>query len=270
MKRWYQSVKTPTASHRHAGSRSLSRPPIGANRLRKPPQDLDRASSRKRRVPGGCSAKRQSLTAGRADVRALPRAGRAHRVGIPAGVGAWSERGAGPAALRLLAMKLGLDHLTDPGLLPLVEASRAFYANRVPGRGPNSWDELRAIRASLVEPLPSDPAPVEETISAGGRSVRARIHAPTDGPATGVVMEVHGGGFYLGSATASDSRNRQLSDTLGAVVVSVDYRLAPEHPWPAAPDDCETAALWIVENALIASERPNSRSLASRQARRWP
>jgi acetyl esterase/lipase len=147
-------------------------------------------------------------------------------------------------------MKLGLDHLTDPDLLPLVEASRTFYANRVPGRGPSSWEELSAIRASLVEPLPSDPAPVEQTISAEGRSVRARIHAPTDGPATGVVMEVHGGGFYLGSAIASDSRNRQLSDTLGAVVVSVDYRLAPEHPWPAAPDDCETAALWIVENAL--------------------
>ena len=120
----------------------------------------------------------------------------------------------------------------------------------MPGRGPNSWDELSAIRASLDAPLSSEPAPVEETISAGGRSVRARIHAPTDGPVTGVVMEVHGGGFYLGSAIASDSRNRQLSDTLGVVVVSVDYRLAPENPWPAAPDDCETAAMWIVANAL--------------------
>lgn len=88
-----------------------------------------------------------------------------------------------------------------------------------------------------------------ETVSAGGRSVPVRIHRPTDGSAAGVLLEIHAGGFYLGSAAGSDVRNRRLVDTLGVAVVSVDYRLAPEHPWPAAPDDCETAALWLVENA---------------------
>ena len=180
----------------------------------------------------------------------MPKVGRAHRSGKPTALRAWGEVRGGACRLRFLAMKLGLDHLTDPRLLSLAEASRTFYANRVPGRGPNSWDELSAIRASLVDPPPSEPAPLEETISAGGRSVRVRIHAPTARPAIGVVMEVHGGGFYLGSAIAADSRNRQLSDTLGVVVVSVDYRLAPENPWPAAPDDCDTAALWLAENAL--------------------
>jgi acetyl esterase len=63
------------------------------------------------------------------------------------------------------------------------------------------------------------------------------------------LLEIHGGGFYLGSAAESDVRNRQLADALGMAVVSVDYRLAPEDPWPAAPDDCETAALWLVEHA---------------------
>ncbi|HET7659622.1 MAG TPA: alpha/beta hydrolase [Oryzihumus sp.] len=146
-------------------------------------------------------------------------------------------------------MKLGLRHLIDPRLLPLVEGSRAFYANRPAGRGPSSWEDLCAVRAGLAVPAAAHPPAVEELVSAGRRSVPLRIHAPADRPVAGVLLEIHGGGFYLGSAAGSDVRNRQLADDLGVVVASVDYRLAPEHPWPAAPDDCETAALWLAENA---------------------
>ncbi|GAA4965118.1 alpha/beta hydrolase [Kineococcus glutinatus] len=76
-----------------------------------------------------------------------------------------------------------------------------------------------------------------------------RVHEPADGAAQGVVLDVHGGGFYLGPGARSDVRNQELADALGVAVVSVQYRLAPEHPWPAAADDCETAALWLVEHA---------------------
>ncbi|GAA4845009.1 alpha/beta hydrolase [Luteimicrobium xylanilyticum] len=146
-------------------------------------------------------------------------------------------------------MRLELSSLIDPSLLPLVEGSRAFYARRPPGRGPASRDQLLAVRAAVPAPAGCEPPPALEVVSAGGRTVPVRIHVPAGRPATGVVLEIHTGGFYLGSAAGSDVTNRRLVDALGVAVVSVDYRLAPEHPWPAAPDDCETAALWLAANA---------------------
>jgi acetyl esterase len=146
-------------------------------------------------------------------------------------------------------MKLHLDRLVDPRLLPLAEESRVFYANRTAGRGPAGWDELCAVRAGAAAPAVCDPPPVEQRVDAGDHEVPLRIHLPVDRPAGGVVLEIHGGGFYLGSAAGSDRANRRLADALGVAVVGVDYRLAPEHPWPAASDDCEAAVLWLAENS---------------------
>jgi acetyl esterase len=146
-------------------------------------------------------------------------------------------------------VEFGLVHLTDPRLSGFVAESRAFYARRVAGRGPSSPEELRANRAMAAAPAPSYPPAVVEVVCTGGRSVPVRIHVPASGEVAGVFLEIHGGGFYLGSAAGSDVRNRNLADALGLAVVSVEYRLAPEHPWPAAPDDCETAALWLADHA---------------------
>ena len=146
-------------------------------------------------------------------------------------------------------MEFGLVDLIDPRLSGLVAASHAFYAQRVAGRGPCSLEELRTVRATAATPVPSNPPAVVEVVCTGGRSVPVHIHAPATGAVAGVFLEIHGGGFYLGSAAGSDVRNRALADALGLAVVSVDYRLAPEHPWPAAPDDCETAALWLADQA---------------------
>ncbi|MFP3463947.1 alpha/beta hydrolase [Leifsonia sp. SIMBA_070] len=146
-------------------------------------------------------------------------------------------------------MKLGLYQSFDPRLVPLIDSTRAFYEKRGTGRGPNSWNELQAIRDAARSPAPSSPPPVLEVARHDGRSVPVRIHYPTSATPRGVFLDFHGGGFYMGTAAGSDVRNRELADTLGIVVVSVDYRLAPESPWPAAPDDGETAALWLAENA---------------------
>lgn len=90
----------------------------------------------------------------------------------------------------------------------------------------------------------AQPPAIEELVSAGPGSVPLRIHAPADRPAAGVVLEIHGGGFYLGSAASNDVRNRRLAEVLGVVVASVDYRLAPEPPWPAALSDSQPAQRW--------------------------
>ncbi|MCA1189712.1 MULTISPECIES: alpha/beta hydrolase [unclassified Saccharopolyspora] len=137
----------------------------------------------------------------------------------------------------------------DPRLAPLIDETRAFYARRSPGRGPRGADELRSMRAAAPVPAPSDPPARCELAESGGRSVPVRVQLPRAGSPAGVLLDLHGGGFYLGSAADHDIRNQDLADALGIAVVGVDYRLAPEDPWPAAPEDCEAAARWLVAGA---------------------
>ncbi|MGA2520285.1 MAG: alpha/beta hydrolase [Acidimicrobiales bacterium] len=63
----------------------------------------------------------------------------------------------------------------------------------------------------------------------------------------GAMLHIHGGGWMTGVPELTDLLNEALSEHLNLAVVSVDYRLSPEHPYPAAPDDCEAAARWLVE-----------------------
>ena len=65
----------------------------------------------------------------------------------------------------------------------------------------------------------------------------------------GIYLHFHGGGWAMGSADDRDPRLEAIARKSNVAVVSVDYRLAPEHPYPAASDDAEAAALWLVENA---------------------
>lgn len=65
----------------------------------------------------------------------------------------------------------------------------------------------------------------------------------------GVYLHLHGGGWTFGRAHHSDLRNEQTARRANVAVVSVDYRLAPENPYPAAPDDCEAVAAWLAEHA---------------------
>lgn len=81
-------------------------------------------------------------------------------------------------------------------------------------------------------------------IDGPGGPIGLRILAPED-ESKGVFLHLHGGGWTLGENDMQDPRLARLARETGLTVVSVGYRLAPEHPYPAGPDDCEAAALWL-------------------------
>lgn len=121
---------------------------------------------------------------------------------------------------------------------------------------PDQWSfplaQLRAERARGLGPFPlppKSPRAVNEEIDGGAGKINIRIISPEN--PTGVYLHIHGGGWVLGAADQHDARMEQLVTLCGFATVSVDYRLAPEHPHPAGPDDCEAAALWLVENAKL-------------------
>ncbi|MBB4042106.1 acetyl esterase/lipase [Microvirga flocculans] len=82
------------------------------------------------------------------------------------------------------------------------------------------------------------------TIDGPGGPIPLRIIAPEN--PRGVYLHIHGGGWTWGTADEQDPWLDRLADRCGLAVVTVEYRLAPENPYPAAPDDCEAAALWVI------------------------
>ena len=79
-----------------------------------------------------------------------------------------------------------------------------------------------------------------------GNRIPLRVIAPAN--PRGIYLHIHGGGWVLGGADMQDPMLERIADNTGQAVVSVEYRLAPEHPYPAGPDDCEAAAAWLVQN----------------------
>jgi acetyl esterase len=81
---------------------------------------------------------------------------------------------------------------------------------------------------------------------APGGPGRVRVSLP-EGTPRGTYLHIHGGGWTLGSPEDCDTHNQRIAGETGCRVVSAQYRLAPENPWPACADDCEAAAAWALE-----------------------
>jgi acetyl esterase len=125
-----------------------------------------------------------------------------------------------------------------------------------------SPSRLAAARSSASGPVSREIARVADQVIEG-IPVRSYQHAT---PSPGVLIYLHGGAFVLGSVAFMDNFARELAYASGATVISVEYRLAPEHPYPAGVDDCERVTRWIVEHAADLGAPPGAAIIAGESA----
>ena len=147
--------------------------------------------------------------------------------------------------------------LFDASLLAHVEEQRGYNATlmettaAMSGIDTTTAGGLRWLREAMAPGglfgMTSLDFPETRQISGPAGAIPIRVLRPER--VEGVYLHFHGGGMTLGSAASMDGRNWPLAQACNVAVVSVDYRLAPEDPFPAGPDDCETAALWLIDHA---------------------
>ena len=137
-------------------------------------------------------------------------------------------------------------HLVDPELRPTLEAFPPFVLSN---------EALASLRESMAQaiPVPEGALQPEERFvpgPTGAPDVRVLIWRPAGAAgALPAIFHIHGGGYIIGTPDMIAPEHRELVPTLNCVVVTVDYRLAPEAPHPAPIEDCYAALKWTFENA---------------------
>ena len=128
----------------------------------------------------------------------------------------------------------------------------ALVAMGLPPTEEQTVPAARAATAGFIA-LQGDPVALasvaDRTVPGPAGEIPVRVYTPAGEGPLPVVVYFHGGGWVIGDLEVVDRPCRQLADAAGAIVVSVDYRLAPEHVYPAAFDDCYAATAWVAEHA---------------------
>ncbi len=141
---------------------------------------------------------------------------------------------------------------------PQVQAILDSMAQRAQAAGaPPMWElppaEARANAETnfqaFNDPMPAGVVIDDRKIPGPEGDIPVKVFTPSDDGPWPLLVYFHGGGWVIGSPATHAKLCAELAAGAGAVVVSVDYRLAPEHPAPAPLDDCVAAAKWAVENA---------------------
>jgi acetyl esterase/lipase len=142
-------------------------------------------------------------------------------------------------------------HGLDPELAAPLEGFLALMG------GTLNLQAIPAVRAGMAQMAAAmkDQLPVIEGVTTedrmvpspeGAPDVLVRVYQPTQRPATlPALLWIHGGGYVLGTMEGDDLLAKQLATAVECVVVSVEYRLAPEHPFPAPVEDCYAALKWL-------------------------
>jgi acetyl esterase/lipase len=137
-------------------------------------------------------------------------------------------------------------HLVDPELAQILSQLPSFELNAA------TLPALRAMDFPADAPVAGEVHRVERELPgpSGAPAVRALFYTPAaaGGPLP-AVLHIHGGGYVMGVPETNDARNRQLARNVGCAVLSVDYRLAPETPFPGGIEDCYAALLWLHRHA---------------------
>ena len=162
----------------------------------------------------------------------------------------------------------------DPQIQALLDAGR--HLPRTETLSPAAARAQYEARIAAMAP-PAQVARVEEREIAGpaGAPLRLRIYTPMsqreDNRPFPLLVFFHGSGFVLCSLDTHDGICRNLAAGAGCVVASVDYRLAPEHRFPAAADDCLAATRWAAEHAAeLGADPAASRWAATAPGAIWP
>ncbi len=124
----------------------------------------------------------------------------------------------------------------------------------------------KQVRDAYYRPGP-DPAAIEDLrVPVDGGEISVRCYRPAGEAPFPVHVYLHGGGFWLGSIEGSDTACREICVASGALVVSVGYRLAPEHPFPVPAEDCYAAFCWAAEHAEALGGEPGTISVGGESA----
>ncbi|ACC72438.1 alpha/beta hydrolase [Paraburkholderia phymatum] len=160
--------------------------------------------------------------------------------------------------------------MLEPEIVEFVERTKRLYpADRSASTPAEQRAMYERLAAAFTPPLP-DGVTTQDALfmpPASGQSFMLRLYVPTDrARASGTVLYFHGGGFVVGSLASHELITARIAADTGLCVVAVDYRLAPEHPAPAAHDDCLAVTRAALDGSLPFSALPRSLQLAGDSA----
>ncbi len=128
----------------------------------------------------------------------------------------------------------------DPLLLPPLDAFPPLDIT-----AENIQDIRTILSAQPATPKPEGLLEEKVSVSESDSTVDVYVYRGSEAPNQPAVVWIHGGGYVMGSA--EDARAMHIATTLNCTVFSVDYRLAPEHPFPAGPEDCYSTLKWVMQ-----------------------